>query len=141
MKGIGLDDKGDPKPDTLVNGLILLPDNWDPKIMPVGTTFKSDDEKCVYYTDNVLTEDEWKIFEAEGAIFLPAAGINNNDASKNRYNRSGFYWTGTPRGGNGVTLEFGGYRKVNDTPTLHDDQGKSQKRAIRLCQEVPEVAE
>ena len=127
-------------PDTVVNGLILLPDNWDPKIMPVGKAFKSDADGCALYADNEFTESEWKILEAQGAIFLPAAGIYSSAPGSTKYNRSGYYWTGTPNGGNGVTLEFGGFiwKGQNCKPSFAYNQNKNQQRAIRLCQVVSE---
>ena len=58
-----------------VNGLILLPDNWN---CPAGVTFKSGfkgelgaDYYAAYQT---FTADQWSKLEAAGAVFLPASG-------------------------------------------------------------------
>ena len=65
-------------------GLILLPDNWDLTVLPLNTT---DD-----YTANVFTQVQWIVWEARGAVFLPAAGLRVGTSiySLNVY---GFYWS------------------------------------------------
>lgn len=66
-----------------VNGLVLLPDDWT---LPNGVTFTSgaadpvyDDEgshcnDSDYKTINNYSAEEWTKMEANGAVFLPAAG-------------------------------------------------------------------
>lgn len=58
-----------------VNGLILLPDSWK---LPSGLTFKSGTAGSSgsdnYKTVNSFTAGEWAKMEANGAVFLPAAG-------------------------------------------------------------------
>ena len=137
-------DEETPHHNTFVNGLILLPDDWDPKVFPAGKTIIPDLDGingCWYYNENILTEGEWRLLEAQGAIFLPAAGtpIGKDNA---KYNRSGFYWTATTDKQNsdqGRTLEFGGYPygngRDNYTPEILS-QFKTYKRAFRLCQDV-----
>lgn len=64
------------------NGLILLPDNW---VKPEGLEFKHD-----FYDDggyfpsrpiNSYTEETWKLMEASGAVFFPAAGTRTATTS------------------------------------------------------------
>ena len=128
--------------NTFVNGVVILPDDWDLRVFVIGKTFIPDLDGvngCWFYSDNVLNEEEWKLLEAQGAIFLPAAGTpTGRDNSK--YNRSGFYWTSSAgnKSNEGITLEFGGYPyKENSIPTFHS-RLKDQKRAFRLCQEILE---
>ncbi|MBP5371099.1 MAG: hypothetical protein J6Y55_04155 [Bacteroidales bacterium] len=52
-----------------IAGLVLLPDNWE---LPEGLVFNAG--KAYGYTSNTWTIKEWKILEASGAVFLPAAG-------------------------------------------------------------------
>lgn len=77
------------------NGIILLPDNWNTSIYGLNYTNRSD---APYYT-NVITLSEWAMMEANGAIFLAAAGgryngsvsvsyVNNNGVGSN-----GAYWS------------------------------------------------
>ena len=76
--------------------------------------------------------------EAEGAVFLPAAGGMQGGSSV-KCNRSGFYWGATPDGSNSAKsfdLQFGGY---DSTGTLHSESTpRYYCRAVRLCQEITE---
>ena len=51
-----------------VNGLILLPDNWT---LPTGVTFTYGEGG---WSQNTYSASEWSKMEANGAVFLPAAG-------------------------------------------------------------------
>ena len=68
-----------------VNGLILLPDNWE---CPDGVTFKSgfhSNYGVNYYVDyQTFSINEWTKLEASGAVFLPASG-GNRYSYLNRY--------------------------------------------------------
>ena len=59
-----------------VNGLFLLPDNWE---CPSGITFKigfaSNYSEDYFALHQTFTADEWMLMEAAGAIFLPIAGV------------------------------------------------------------------
>ena len=66
-----------------VLGLILLPDNW---VLPSGMTFTS--QGTAANVSNTYTVSQWKVMEAAGAVFLPAAGSNDAD-----YGTHGDYWT------------------------------------------------
>lgn len=76
-----------------VLGLILLPDNW---VLPSGMTFTS--QGTAANVSNTYTVSQWKVMEAAGAVFLPAAG--SNDAY---YGTLGDYWTAS----------WGGYYEWN----------------------------
>lgn len=92
-----------------VNGVILLPDNWN---TPTGASFTASTTRGMAWTEDSYTHDEghfgdndypteaWAVMEANGAVFLPAAGL--------RYNFSpvvgdvgllGEYWSATPKPG------------------------------------------
>ena len=78
-----------------VNGLILLPDSWT---CPSGVTSKSGfhnngvDDHAACQT---FTAAEWSKLEAEGAVFLPAAG-SRYGSNVNYYLRyDGGYWSAT----------------------------------------------
>lgn len=139
-------DETTPDGNTFVNGVILLPDDWNPKVLTAGKTFLPDldgsEGNCWYFVDNILTEGEWRLLEAQGAIFLPAAG-NPNGKDGSKYNRSGFYWTATKgkKADHCITLEFGGYpykangKWQNCTPVF-EERPKTFRRTFRLCQDV-----
>lgn len=82
-----------------INGTILLPDDWDP-----GDWFDDTDKGLTYQSDgfykNTALEnynfhsydlDSWAEMEAQGAVFLPAAGYRYSTSTSNT-NEDGNYW-------------------------------------------------
>lgn len=53
-----------------VNGVILLPDNWDACYHALNNTNSPE----ASYGSNTITASIWEIMEQHGAVFLPAAG-------------------------------------------------------------------
>ena len=95
-----------------VNGLILLPDDWQD---PEGVTFKPGfyedatnteyEAKAGYGAHQFIDEVEWKALEHAGAIFLPAAGYRAGwDVGNVQYD--GFYWSSTPNEANTAYYTF-----------------------------------
>ncbi|MBQ3353954.1 MAG: hypothetical protein IJL04_00270 [Bacteroidales bacterium] len=77
-----------------VNGLILLPDTWTASIYTLNNT---NDGACDY-NNNIITAEVWtSTFEANGAVFLPAAGWRYEAGAHNGGNGqvAGQYWTST----------------------------------------------
>ena len=70
-----------------VNGLILLPDNWE---RPAGVTFNSGIGDGL--SQNVYTLEKWELMESAGAVFLPAAG-NRSGIDIADGNEWGYYWS------------------------------------------------
>lgn len=68
-----------------VNGMILLPDNWT---LPEGLSFTSGNSSWV----NVYNGEQWAQMEANGAVFLPAAG-NRDETSLYSVGSFGYYWS------------------------------------------------
>ena len=58
-----------------VNGLILLPDSWATET-PSSARFTYDPGN---YSTNVYSLDEWAVMQSYGAVFLPAAGIRQEE--------------------------------------------------------------
>lgn len=92
-----------------VNGMILLPDNYE---LPIGASFTPivnkvsiDEYGCFnsfnnpdedsYYLHNTYTLEQWGIMESAGAIFLPAAG-NRNTGNIDYIGTRGNYWSSSP---------------------------------------------
>ena len=77
-----------------VGGLILLPDSWT---QPAGCTFTpgySNDQSS--WDPNHYTVAQWAMMEAEGAVFLPAAGYRAGSKVDVGYiGKSGHYWSTT----------------------------------------------
>jgi hypothetical protein len=78
-----------------VNGVILLPDDWT---CPSGVTFKSgfDDDDCIecYANYQTVSESDWAVLEASGAVFFPASG-NRSGSSVYEVQESVYFWTAT----------------------------------------------
>ena len=77
-----------------VAGLIILPDDW---VLPSGSVFT--ENYTTNYTTNVYTEAQWTTMEANGAVFLPAAGYRNT-ATVTGANTTAKYWSSTYSTGN-----------------------------------------
>ena len=119
-------------PDTLINGVLLLPNDWEER-KPVNFHFNDYTHGGnTYNGTNTYTVDEWNYMEGCGAVFLPAAGgaSNNNDGDK--FNRSGFYWVGTPHNGKVYDINFGPVDAIEIKPNSSRWYG----RAVRLCQDI-----
>ena len=82
-----------------VNGLILLPDEWT---LPEGILFKNglanDAGSEFYATVNNYTASEWSKMEANGAVFLPAAGYRYRTHVNDVDDSYGNYWSSTTLG-------------------------------------------
>ena len=90
-----------------VKGLILLPDNWQKPAgaklelsVNKGMKYIGDDEyinnepKTSVYDHNILSINNWRILEENGAVFLPAAG-GRDYANVFEEQVCGFYWSST----------------------------------------------
>ena len=78
-----------------VNGLFLLPDNWEcPSDITFKIGFHSDYGKEEYGLYQTFTADEWMLMEAAGAIFLPATGYRSG-TSVNSVQYCSYYWSAT----------------------------------------------
>jgi hypothetical protein len=73
-----------------VNGVILLPDNWDESIFHLNNT----NQHMSNYNDNIITASVWNILETAGVVFLPAAGTRFG-TSVDYVGTFGDYWSST----------------------------------------------
>ena len=110
--------------DAYVNGLILLPDNWNdvrPSDLTIKPGFHAKNSSGVahethFVNINFINIAEWKKLETAGAVFLPAGGMRSHTQANvspkpvtgvfnTRY--TGHYWTAKPReDGNAGVFEF-----------------------------------
>lgn len=76
-----------------VNGLVILPDDW---LSPPGITFKHGflEEGQSYASKQVFSTIVWEKMEQYGAVFLPAAGYENEAGVQDK-DIMGAYWTAT----------------------------------------------
>lgn len=73
-----------------INGLVLFPDHWDTSVYHLNQANKGD----VPFDVNVISLEDWtSLLEANGAVFLPAAGMIQD--FDHRFNQQGIYWSAT----------------------------------------------
>lgn len=111
-----------------VNGCLLLPDEW---VLPKGCTFEARTSNAADdYSSNTYTLAQWALMQANGAVFLPAAGyrIGWELYDLGIYGR---YWSSTyDNAGSAYILNFQGHQvKVIDFD-------RSRGRSVRLVHEV-----
>jgi len=73
-----------------VNGVILLPDNWNANYYSLNNTNSNN----AFFDSNILTASQWNTLEQAGAVFLPAAGQRYRTELQ-RVNSLGNYWSST----------------------------------------------
>ena len=71
-----------------VNGVVLLPDNWNPSI------YSLQNPNSGWYESNEISLADWPTLEMAGAVFLPAAGYRNG-TNVGELNNECSYWTAT----------------------------------------------
>ena len=71
-----------------VNGIILLPDDWNTNTYTLNNTNSS----STSFSNNTISASQWTILESAGAIFLPTAG-NRIGTSVNYVGSGGIYWS------------------------------------------------
>lgn len=73
-----------------VDGVILLPDNWNASIFSLNNTNQGE----VSFSSNIITSDQWTGLQNAGAVFLPMGGwrwfIDNNHGWQNN---NTYYWS------------------------------------------------
>ena len=74
-----------------VNGVIILPDDWDTSTYSLSSTNSYD----ASFSNNTLTTSQWSALEQAGAIFLPAAGYRGYPygTSVDDVGSKGNYWS------------------------------------------------
>ena len=108
-----------------MNGVILLPDNWDKSTYNLKNMNKSDSN----FLNNIISASTWNSsFSPYGAVFLPAAGTRIGFTSVIEVGSSGSYWSSSPDD------EIGAYRVDFDDKDL-DIAGwrkREEGRSVRL---------
>ena len=114
-----------------VNGVIILPDNWE---LPSGITFNpgfsSGNGDEYFKTINEYTYDEWKKMEANGALFLPTS-CTLAGTTVQYIRDDGSYWSSTT---SGASACYFGLRS-NKTSFIYE-YNRGYGRGVRLLKEV-----
>ena len=134
-----------------VNGVILLPDDWDASFYPLNNTNRRD----AGFGSNVMSTTTWlNVFQANGAVFLSETG--QREVLDYYYNGGGLYWSttfsfvGGARGlgvgdGGMTTNSEGGYSmNLGFGVRLVRDKNHSPNPALELanvCTDYPYIYE
>ena len=108
-----------------VDGYILLPDSWS---LPAGLDFEPDAPE---YDINVYDETDWGQMEANGAVFLPAAGYRRANVEM-RGVGYGYYWSTTHRSNNYAYY----FKFMNDSYNAAAYQYRIYGSSVRPVQEL-----
>ena len=132
-----------------VRGIIILPDDWSGSGITATTNSvakgNTDKPATMNWTDNVYTIDQWSAMEANGAVFLPAAGTQSqaNYEDVHYYNVDdnnalSSYWTSsyvTNTYNLAYALDLGKEGSSNNNWRF-DTSGRAWGRAVRLVRDV-----
>ena len=117
-----------------INGLILLPDDWE---LPDGISFTPQADE---WKSNDYTIKEWAKMEVSGAVFIPASGSRSYTYVENvglvtsvgNVGLAGCYWSSSHCGdGFAYGLLFG-----NDVVTAYSGDVRYYGQSVRLVQDV-----
>lgn len=109
---------------TIVNGMVLFPDDY---VFEDGLVCN---ETILGYSSNAISLGLWQQMEAEGAVFLPAAGYREGTLIY-QVDGTGYYWSSSRIGGYSRALRFDdGNMEYDSSPATY--YGNS----IRLCYDI-----
>lgn len=113
---------------TTVNGLVLFPDDYN-----VADGLRFNQPNLGYEGQdgsNMLSLSQWRQMEAEGAVFLPAAGYRAG-TSPTEVGGTGYYWSSSRVVGSARALRFADENLVFDSsPAVY------YGNAVRLCSDI-----
>ena len=110
-----------------VNGFILLPDSWIDSYYNLAATNTTN----ANYNINEISEEDWtSIFETNGAVFLPAAGLRT-DTTLSYLNTSGYYWS-SDYCSNGTAYGI----NVSNSVLMVNGYSRYSGRSVRLVHNV-----
>ena len=114
-----------------MNGVILLPDNWNSAYYDLNET----NTKDANFTSNVLSVSDWNYLERLGAVFLPAAGYRFGTTVR-EVGRRGHYWSSSMVNNNYAYGVY--YYDSDDASDLNpmDCCNRSYGRGVRLVRVV-----
>ena len=133
---VNISDASNGTDDTGLNGLIIFPDVYaHPATVSIPDNIN--DLKCSF-TSNSYTIAQWEFMEAQGAIFLPAAGCHDNHKIDG-INTQCYYWTSTYNNysDNDNPAEFAKNLRVGDDSMVTDSRTqRSRGNSVRLVRDA-----
>ena len=116
-----------------VNGMILLPDDWKSSIYRLNNT-NNNSSSC---DGNVITAEIWSsIFEANGAVFLPAAGERYGTTVRD-VGSDGCYWSASYQDSN-YAWRLAFVSNANTFPTIAISRNTGQ--SVRLVSSLLSIS-
>jgi len=109
-----------------INGVILLPDDWDEAIYHFKSTNTPDK-----YDKNRISLMVWETIESAGAVFLPAAGNRDNNIVYSGY--FGEYWSSTYNNNDIFNAEYLSFKY--DYLNAKKNYYRKFGRSVRLVQD------
>ena len=121
-----------------VNGLVLLPDNWDPALCS-SFVYASNIIRSSSYTDNTFSETttpKWSDMEALGCVFLPAAGSRYWGDVSPDVGLYGRYWTSTRSNGNTIDAYQMGFATDDVSQLGESASHRNAGYSVRLVKDI-----
>ena len=113
-----------------VNGMILLPDNWQTSYYSLNSTNTYNSN----FSTNIITSSQWSTLEQHGAVFLPAAG-DRGGTSLYDVGTQGVYQTATYG-----DEQSSKYISFNNGAVNFNSYNRRAGRSVRLvCQSNPRI--
>ena len=112
-----------------VNGVLLLPDNWDASSYILNNPNNGD----ASFNSNTITASQWSTLEQQGVVFLPAAGYRDG-TSIHDLGSLGNYWSASSyyRDWAYLCIVYNWY-----VGTLEEGHNRRLGRSVRLVHSVP----
>ena len=110
-----------------VNGLILLPDDWNISYYDLNDT----NTNTANFASNTISASEWDTLEQYGAVFLPAAGFRFGVSVKS-VGVNCYYWSSTHVN----RLYAYGVYVTDSNMIVGDGSNRTYGRSVRLVYEV-----
>jgi len=114
------------------NGIILFPDEFEPPSLHAGSYWGTINDKSDW-TTNIISID-WYLLEAEGAVFLPAAGTRfKTDVRDVGY--KALYWSSNHHTSQ-VAYAYGFSFQSNKLTVKESDKSRNYGASVRLVHDM-----
>ena len=108
-----------------IEGVVVLPDDWDASIY----TLNEVNNVSAFYSANIINENDWmNVFEANGAVFLPAGSYRRgSDYVENSDPFNAYYWTSSSS-----NESQSGYVEFNNSQLFVGNRDRAHGLSVRL---------
>lgn len=116
-----------------INGIILFPDDFNPPSLQAESSWGTINDKSAWTTNIVLLD--WFRLEAEGAVFLPAAGTRSGYTVNNDVGDKALYWSCNHHTGQ-VGKAYGLSFQSNRLTIKETDRTRNTGASVRLVHDM-----